>query len=83
MANVTITIPNEIVPRLSAAMHATFAVAEGETDLQAFKRLTAEYWRNVLVNFESRQAEAEAWNTQRVALEQARAQAAEDSAGIA
>jgi hypothetical protein len=61
MATVSIDIPDEIVPRLQAAMYATFpqygtdgSNLDPET---AFKQVTADYWRQVLISYESSQAQ--------------------------
>lgn len=49
MATVSITVPDALVPRLKAAMRATFPQHEALTDAQAFKAVTADYWHGVAV----------------------------------
>lgn len=82
MANVTVTIPDALVPRLRSAMRATFPQHEALSDAAAFKAVTADYWRTVLADYEGRQAEAAAWAAQRAAVDAAKATAAADGAGI-
>ena len=56
MANVTFSVPDPLVPRLSAAMRDTFPQYAALTDGQAFKACTADYWKKILIDYESRQA---------------------------
>ena len=75
MATVSITIPDALIPRLTAAMRASFPqygpTGTNLTDVQCFKKVTADYWSSILSNYESRQAE----------LQQAQ-QSITDAAGI-
>ena len=82
MATVQITVPDVLVPRLKAAMRATFPEHAGLSDAAAFKAVTADYWRSVLAAHEGRQAEAAAWAAQQAAVTAAKAGAATDGAGI-
>lgn len=71
MATVQITIPDALVPRMTAAMRALFPQYAQLSDVAAFKQITADYWRSILVNKESVSAESAA-----------RATANTDSSGI-
>lgn len=71
MAQVTITIPDEIIPRLREAMHYQHPQTVDMTDANGFKWATAQYWRQTLGNYELM-----------VARRQAAAQVAADTAGI-
>lgn len=75
MANVTITVPDALVPRLVAATRATFPEHEALTDAQAFKAVTAAYWRGILSAYEQGVAIGAAAKT-------AQGKAAADSVGI-
>jgi hypothetical protein len=77
MANVTITIPDALVPRL-VATRAMFPQYAGLSDIAAFKAITADYWRGVLVSSESQKAADAAEVTRLAAVDTAIA----DSAGI-
>lgn len=52
MANVTITIPDAMVPRLRNMMRSSFPEHEALSDADAFKRITADYWRQMLAQYE-------------------------------
>ena len=82
MANVTITIPDAIVPRLIAAMDATFPQYNALSDAAAFKQITADYWRGILSAYEEREAEKAAQAANVAAIAAARSKAATDGAGI-
>ena len=82
MASVAITIPNALVPRLTAAMQGTFPETVGQDPAAAFKEITSAYWRKVLVDWEAQQAEKQAYQQQLAALAAAKAAAATDAAGI-
>lgn len=56
MANVTITIPDALVPRLTAAARDTFPQYSLLTDVQLFRKITADHWSQVLSDYESRVA---------------------------
>ena len=83
MAAVSITIPDAIVPRLIAAMDATFPQYAGLSDAAAFKQITADYWRGILSNYEEREAEKAAQLANLAAIKAAKDKAAADAAGIA
>ena len=82
MATVQITIPDALVPRLAAAMDATFPQYSGLSDAAAFKQITSDYWRAILVDYEQREAEKTAQAANILAISLARAKAATDGAGI-
>ncbi len=52
MANITITVPDALVPRLIAAMRALYPQYAGLTDAACFKKVTADFWRNNLSGYE-------------------------------
>ena len=57
MANVQITIPDPLVPRVKAAMRDRFPQHEALTDAQAFKAITGSFWAGVLADYERLAAE--------------------------
>jgi len=82
MASVTITVPDALVPRLTAALrdaypqHAALGVAA------AFKAATADHWREVLTTYEQRIAEQAAQAANAAAIKAAADKAATAGAGI-
>lgn len=58
MATVTINIPDALVPRIRAAARAKFSSPEDAalTDAALFKKITADYWRSVLSEYEEQEA---------------------------
>jgi hypothetical protein len=78
MATVSITIPDNLIPRVTAAMRAGFPQYSALTDIQCFKAVTADYWRLILTRYESTQAEAGL----RADLATTQAQTAADAGGI-
>ena len=82
MASVTITVPDALVPRLTAALrdaypqHAALGVAA------AFKAATADHWRDVLADYETRQAEQQAQAANTAAIKAAADKAAADAGRI-
>jgi len=52
MATITITVPDTLVPRITAAMRNQFPQYSTLTDAGCFKQVTADYWRSVLANYE-------------------------------
>lgn len=82
MANVTITIPDTLVARLSTALRAAYPQYAAMTDLQAFKAATADHWRLVLAQAEEAAAVSTAAASVATAGADARAKANADSAGI-
>lgn len=83
MASVSITVPDALVPRLTAALRATFPEHDALGVTAAFKAATADYWRGVLSEFEQRQAEKVAQAANSAAIAAAKAKAETDAAGIA
>ena len=83
MATVNITIPNALVPRLTAAMNGVFPETVGQDPATAFKAITAAYWQGVLAQYETREAEKAAQAANVAAIAAARAKAETDGAGIA
>lgn len=63
MATVSITVPDALVPRVVAAMRASYPQYASLTDAAAFKAVTADYWRGVLIAYETGQAQAQAQAT--------------------
>ena len=57
MANVTITIPDLLIPRVTAAARATFPQYAALSDSATFKAITGDYWKNVLANYETNVAD--------------------------
>jgi hypothetical protein len=57
MATVSITIPDTILPRVVAAMRSGFPQYAALTDQQCFKQVTADYWKTLVVNYETYQAQ--------------------------
>ena len=60
MASVTIQVPDALVPRLTTALRATFPEHDALGVTAAFKAATADYWRGVLTDYETRLAEQQA-----------------------
>ena len=52
MAQVTITVPPALVPRVRAAMRATFPELSQLADAAAFQEATAKMWRGVVHSYE-------------------------------
>lgn len=77
-----ITVPDALVPRLTAALRATFPQHEALGVAAAFKAATADYWRGILADYETRQAEQQAQAANLAAIKAAQAKAATDAAGI-
>jgi hypothetical protein len=82
VATVQITIPDALVPRLAAAMDATFPQYNGLSDAAAFKQITSDYWRGILSEHEQRDAERAAQAANALAIKAAAEKAATDGAGI-
>jgi hypothetical protein len=78
MATVSITVPDAIVPRVLAALRAQYPQYSQLSDAQAFKAVTADFWRGVLFNYERQQAIIAAQDSVR-----AQVQAAIDGANAA
>ena len=57
MATVTITIPDALIPRITTAARATFPQYSALGDSATFKAITADYWKNVLANYETNAAD--------------------------
>jgi hypothetical protein len=76
VATISITVDDTLVPRLVAAMRATFPQYGPDganlTDAQCFKRVTADYWRGVVTAHETRQAQVNADTQVSVAAAQTR-----------
>jgi len=53
MAVVSITIPDPLIPRLTAAARALFPQYSALSDPAAFKAITADHWKTILTNYES------------------------------
>lgn len=82
MAQVAITIPDTIIPRLTTAMRATFPQYASLTDVACFKQVTADYWRGVLAGYEGGQASQQAEATREATIQAAIDQANTDGSGI-
>ena len=55
--SITITVQDDtLVPRLVAAMRAEYPQYSSLTDAQCFKRITADFWRAILLNHEASNA---------------------------
>lgn len=82
MASVTIDIPDAIVPRLRAAMRGQYPQHSNLGDVAAFRRVTADFWRDVLAAHEGTQAGEAAVPAYMAAHQAAAARARTDAAGI-
>lgn len=82
MATVSITVPDALVIRLLAAMRATFPQYAELLDGQAFKACTSDYWKKVLVDYESQLAIATEQASLIAIREQSIATAVTDSSTI-
>lgn len=78
MAQVTITIPDEVVPRVRAALRAAHPEWDALTDAQVFRRVVAEHVRALVVGYEQAQAQEQAQAT----VDAAAQAALDDTAGI-
>jgi hypothetical protein len=78
---ISVTIPDALVPRMRRAINASFPGVDPNNTLtakQVADKVTAEFWRGVLVEFEHESAELDLIDTRRNA-ERAAAQAVEDA----
>lgn len=82
MANVTITVPDGIVPRLTVAMRTQFPEFASLGDVAAFKAATAKMWREVLAVQEGITAGTATFAAAQAANEAAADKARNDAAGI-
>jgi hypothetical protein len=82
MAAVSITIPDALIPRLAAAMRLRYPEHAALTDAQAFKAVTASFWRQLLTQVEETTAVNTANAAMSAAAVDARTKAQADSAGI-
>lgn len=78
MADVRITVPDALVTRLTAALRASYPQYDGMSAANAFKAATGDYWRSVLVGYETGIASAAA----QAEVDAQRAQSEADGAGI-
>jgi len=53
MAVVSITFPDPLIPRLTAAARALFPQYSALSDPATFKAITADHWKALLANYES------------------------------
>lgn len=83
MASVSITVPDALVPRLTAALRATYPQHSELTVTAAFKAATADHWRAVLSEYEQREAERQAQALNSAAIKAAADKAAAAATGIA
>lgn len=82
MATVQITVPDALIPRLTAALRDAYPQHDALGITAAFKAVTADYWRGILADYETRQAEQQAQAANLAAIKAAQAKAATDAAGI-
>lgn len=82
MATITVTVPDALIPRLTAAMRGQFPQYAALADGAAFKRVTADYWRGVLATSEGNTAVDVQKPAFYNAYGAASAQALADAAGI-
>jgi hypothetical protein len=78
MATVQITVPDALLPRLTAAMRARYPQYSALSDANAFRRVTSDFWRDQLAAHEG----ASAVDGTQNAFANAQAQARTDAAGI-
>jgi hypothetical protein len=57
---VSITVPDTLGPRLVAAMRATFPDYEALSNVDAFRKVTGDFWRTTLLQYEERIAREQA-----------------------
>ena len=55
MAQLTINVPNELVPRVVAALHQAYPNVTGDTDAQFSRRAVIQWLRELTLEFEIRQ----------------------------
>jgi hypothetical protein len=53
MATISITVPEPLIPRIVAAARNEFPQYAGLSETEAFKRITADYWRGILARYEA------------------------------
>lgn len=82
MATVSITIPDALVPRLIAAGRGSYPQYDALSDANAFRAITADYWRSILSAWEAQAAVGDVEAQAAVARALAVAKAAADSTGI-
>lgn len=82
MANVSINIPDSIVPRVRTAGRATFPQYELLTDVQFFKTVTADYWKQIIAKYEQTDVERIYFLEHQTVVSDAYNKAIIDSAGI-
>lgn len=82
IATVEITVPNDLVPRLTAAMQGTFPETAEQDPALAFKEITAAYWRTILSEWEQREAERTAQAANVAAIAAAKEKVDTDAGGI-
>jgi hypothetical protein len=82
MATVQITVPDALVTRLTAAVRAKFPQYNALTAANAFKAVTADYWKAVLSNYEAQVAQDAGQAATASATAAALATAATDATGI-
>jgi hypothetical protein len=83
VATVSITIPDAIIPRITAAGRATFPQYSALADAALFRRVVADYWRTILSTYEAGAAGRAITGSYDEACEAARVKALADAAGIA
>jgi len=82
MADVGITIPDEIVQRMIAAMHNSYPDTVEMDPVVAFRMITSKIWATMLVDYEGQLADAAYARAHNADVAAARAQATIDTAGI-
>jgi hypothetical protein len=82
MASVAINIPDTLVPRLRAAMRSRFPEHAALSDAAAFKAVTAEYWKQILADYEYGETQRIKGLEYQAAVDAARATALTDGATI-
>lgn len=79
MATVSITIPDAIVPRVTAALRARFPDYSALTDANAFRAIIAQHVRDVVIDYEATRAQQTAATSVQTQI----TQTTTDVAGIA
>jgi hypothetical protein len=82
MATVSITIPDGLVPRIISMMRANFPEHDQLNDVDTFKRITSDYWRYMLADYEKNTTIESGRRGVEIAAQEAYLKAVSDTSGI-